>query len=90
MQVKFWTQRKIYEHLHSHNLTQYVRSVQDLRRNKILQDELFAGRARVDMVTGQVSQHLPAIREYRQTLKDGRQLSVELSRERNVGSKRFF
>ena len=88
--VKFWGRRQIYEHLHAHNRTRFVRLVQDGKRFDSIATELFESRIKSDPVTGLSAIDTRVVKSYKElnTAKWG--ILQELRKEASSGDRRFF
>lgn len=88
--VKFWSCRQVYEHLHDHNFNEYTRLVQEGRMYDKLARELYSLRKRVDALTGQELIDYKAVRELRAVRKENRVIQQEKNKASQRAERRFF
>lgn len=69
--IKFWSCRAVYEHLHDHNYTSWIRLVQEGRMFDTLLKEISSHRKRVDRLSGDMEIDWKAVSALRAVRKDG-------------------
>jgi hypothetical protein len=88
--VKFWSSRQVYEHLHSHDYTEYARLHQDCRSYDDLKRELEAAYKRVDPLTGLTTMDARLLTQFRAVIKEGRQFQQDKRKVFQRADWRFF
>lgn len=89
-QVKFWSRRAIYEHLHKHHYTDYIRLVQDVRRNDRIQNEAYRSVVALNPLTGVRAVDIKMVNCYTKMMSVGNCLRRDLDKMRRAGGSEFF